>query len=208
MSHRFERAFALLAVHEGGYVNHPADPGGATNKGVTQRTYNAFRRTRGLPRVSVRLIKDHEVCAIYQRQYWDAVRAEDLPEGLGYCLFDAAVNSGPARAAKWLQALVGADVDGVVGVQTLARVGACDPVRLIDDYCDRRLAFMRSLRHWPTFKNGWTRRVGEVRAQSKRWAIGRDAAVSVVAPQAKTGEPEAGLIARVLAALLKLFTGE
>jgi len=167
---RFFRAFALLSVHEGAYSNHPDDPGGATMKGVTQRTYDADRDRRGLPRKDVREISNSEVERIYRGQYWNAVKADDLPDGLAYCVFDAAVNSGPGRAARWLQQEVGAKVDGVVGSETIAAARQKDTRRVIDRYCDRRLAFMKRLRHWPTFKNGWTRRVSEVRAQSLEWA--------------------------------------
>ena len=105
---RFERAFALLAVHEGGYSNHPDDPGGATNRGVTQRTYDSYRARHGLERRDVRQITDGEVAEIYRGQYWDAIRGDDLPAGVAYCVFDAAVNSGPGRALRWLQAEIGA----------------------------------------------------------------------------------------------------
>jgi len=183
---RFPRAYALLRVHEGGYSNHPDDPGGATMKGVTQRTYDAHRDRRGLPRKSVAEISNAELEAIYRGQYWNAVKADDLPDGLAYCVFDAAVNSGPGRAARWLQQEVGARVDGVVGSETIAAARQKDARRIIDRYCDRRLAFMKRLAHWPTFKNGWSRRVSEVRAQSLEWAEkGRAATVSTQPPQPK-----------------------
>ena len=187
---RFERAFGLLAVHEGGYVNHPDDPGGATNRGVTQRTYDNHRRCHGRAPRDVRSITDDEVVEIYRNQYWDAVRADDLPEGVAYCVFDAAVNSGPSRAARWLQAGIGAGIDGMVGDETVGCVASIDPRQLIDSYCDRRLAFMRRLRHWPMFKNGWSRRVAEVRAQSKAWAANGAPQPSQVAQTAKADGPE------------------
>lgn len=187
---RFERAMAALAIHEGGYANHPKDPGGATNKGVTQRTYDAHRRRKGLPTRGVRHITDADVYDIYRRQYWDAVRADDLPSGLGYCVFDAAVNSGPARAAKWLQALVDVAQDGIIGDQTIAALDGVPVAGLIDRYCDNRLAFMRRLKHWATFKNGWTRRVAEVRAQSNAWAEGSDMQPSQIPAQPKATGPE------------------
>ncbi len=183
---RFPRAFALLGVHEGGYSNHPDDPGGATMKGVTQRTYDADRDRRGLPRKDVREISDAEVERIYRGQYWNSVRADDLPDGLAYCVFDAAVNSGPGRAARWLQQEVGAKVDGVVGSETIAAARQKDARRIIDRYCDRRLAFMKRLKHWAAFKNGWSRRVSEVRAQSLEWAEkDRVVTVSTQSPQPK-----------------------
>jgi lysozyme family protein len=179
MSDRFPRAFALLKIHEGGFVDHPDDPGGATMKGVTQRVYDNFRTARGLQRRTVRQIEDAEVETIYRLQYWNAVRADDLPPGVAYCVFDAAVNSGPARAARWLQACVGARQDGVVGQETLAMTKAAKASTLINSYCDMRLAFMQRLPHWRSFKNGWTRRVAEVRSQSLIWAQSGHASVPV-----------------------------
>lgn len=167
---RFYRAYALLRVHEGGYSNHPKDPGGATMKGVTQRTYDDFRVRREQRPQHVRQISDSELEAVYRGQYWDAVHADELPPGVAYCVFDAAVNSGPSRAVRWLQKVVGAKVDGIVGNNTITMVQGMKPELIIEQYCDRRLAFMKRLKHWATFKNGWTQRVAEVRAQSLEWA--------------------------------------
>ncbi|WP_198645504.1 glycoside hydrolase family 108 protein [Thalassobius sp. I31.1] len=204
---RFERAFALLAVHEGGYVNHPKDPGGATNKGVTQRTYNNYRARLGLSPRNVRQVTDNEVAAIYQVQYWDAIHADKLPEGVAYCVFDAAVNSGPARAVRWLQKEIGATIDGVIGNETLARTVRADAAALIDRYCDRRLSFMKRLRHWPTFRNGWSARVVEVRMQAKNWAEKREPAISTIAPQPKA-DGSLSFVGRLLSALTVLFGKE
>ena len=186
---RFERALPKLLVHEGGYVNHPDDPGGATNKGVTQRTYNSWRRQEGHAQRSVREITDAEVAAIYRDSYWDAIRGDDLPEGVAYCVFDAAVNSGPARAVRWLQKCVGARADAVVGPETLGATAERDPTSIISDYCDKRLAFMKRLRHWNSFKNGWTRRVAEVRKQSLEWALTGDGSDSEVEAKGKADRP-------------------
>lgn len=185
-SDRFPRAFALLKVHEGGYSNHPDDPGGATMKGVTQRTYDDYRLRMGHSPKNVREISNAEVEMIYRQQYWNAVSADDLPGGVAYCVFDAAVNSGPGRAARWLQQAVGAKVDGVVGNETITKARMARAHDVIHDYCDMRLAFMQRLRHWPTFKNGWTRRVSEVRTQSLEWADqGTVATLSTQSPQPK-----------------------
>jgi lysozyme family protein len=190
MTERFERAFALLKVHEGGYVNHPRDPGGATNKGVTQRTYDAYRARINQPRQDVRSISHFEVRTIYKQQYWDAVQADHLPHGVAYCVFDAAANSGPGQAARWLQRSVGAGVDGVVGNETIAAARRADRSHTINAYCDMRLAFMKRLKHWGAFKNGWTRRVSEVRAQSLAWAAAKDVHASTETVQPKAIGPE------------------
>lgn len=148
-----------VLAYEGGYVNHPKDPGGATMEGITQRTYDADRRRRGLAMQSVRQMEPFERDAIYKVQYWDAVRGDDLPSGIDAAVYDYAVNSGPGRAARELQAVLGVAQDGVIGVMTLDAAQAANPFAVIKGLCERRLAFLRRLKHWPTFKTGWTRRV-------------------------------------------------
>lgn len=218
---RFERAMRLLAAHEGHYVNHPEDPGGATNMGVTQDTYDAWRRARGLPKQAVGGISEEEVTAIYRAQYWDAVRADDLPPGVGYAVFDAAVNSGPSQAAKWLQRAVGAEVDGVVGVKTLAATRAASPTETIERVCDQRLRFMRRLKHYKTFATGWKRRVSEVREQALIWArAARDGVGSQVlreddrrpgatrVAQARGRRSLIGALAEIVEAIMAAWKGE
>ncbi len=163
MKGNFDIAQPMVLVHEGGYVNHPDDPGGATNKGITQRTYDGYRKRRGMASRSVRNITDSEVSEIYRIQYWNKVSADDLPAGVDYAVYDFAVNSGPARAAKFLQDVVGVSADGIIGEQTLAAVSGADPAAVIDQLCSNRLAWLKRLKHFKTFGRGWTRRVNEVR---------------------------------------------
>jgi len=155
-----------VLAYEGGYVNHPDDPGGATMEGVTQRTYNADRRRRGLSTRPVIRLKPLERDAIYKIQYWDAVRGDDLPSGIDAAVYDYAVNSGPSRAARELQAVLGVMQDGVIGIVTLEAAQAANAFAVIKGLCERRLEFMKRARHsktkkrlWPTFAKGWTRRV-------------------------------------------------
>ncbi|RWB66588.1 glycoside hydrolase family 108 protein [Mesorhizobium sp.] len=174
-SSREKEALARVLAHEGDYSNHPDDPGGATMKGVTQRVYDAYRKSKGLGTRSVRLITNAELYDIYDRQYWDAVKGDDLPAGIDYVLFDGAVNSGPKQSIIWLQRALGplykGRVDGTMGFTTIAAVNAVnDQDALIDRICDQRLAFMRRLKTWPTFGRGWSARVAEVRAIGKAWA--------------------------------------
>lgn len=162
----------LVLAHEGGYVNHPADPGGATNKGVTQATYDAYRNNRGLPTRSVRAITATEINDIYDKNFWDRAKCDDLPAGVDYAVFDYAVNSGSSRAIKDLQRTLNANaayalpeklaVDGVPGDRTIrgAAIAAnLDEEGLIEAYCKRRMSFLRSLKTFKTFGRGWTRRV-------------------------------------------------
>jgi lysozyme family protein len=158
--------WALKAVltHEGGYSNNPADPGGATMRGVTQAVYDAYRRRLGLGVRSVKFLADDELQAIYRKQYWDAVKSDELPSGLDYCVFDFAVNSGPLRAARYLQTAVGTQPDGVIGLVTLHAAENADPKVVIHAICDKRLEFLQGLPDWHTFGKGWAARVSGVRA--------------------------------------------
>ncbi|WLJ71093.1 hypothetical protein [Sphingomonas phage Kimi] len=159
-SANYDKALPLVLAHEGGFVDHPKDPGGPTNKGVTQRVYDAYRTNIGLAKRSVRLIETGEVRQIYRDQYWNLVSADQLPEGLDYAVFDYAVNSGVGKAVKDLQRELGVGVDGVVGELTIrAAKGVNDLEDLIVRYCNRRLSFLRSLKTWATFGKGWKRRV-------------------------------------------------
>ncbi|TIW11303.1 MAG: N-acetylmuramidase [Mesorhizobium sp.] len=174
-SSREKEALARVLAHEGGYVNHPADPGGPTNKGITQRVYDAYRRGKGLGTRSVQQISNQEIADIYDRQYWDAVKGDELPAGIDYVLFDGAVNSGPKQSILWLQRALGplykGRVDGTMGLTTIAAVNAVNDLdALVDRICDQRLAFMRRLRTWKTFGRGWSARVAEVRAIGHAWA--------------------------------------
>lgn len=163
---RFDRWLPHILKHEGGWVNHPKDPGGATNKGIIQRTYDSWRDRQGQPRQSVRNITDAEVAAIYRRDYWDAIKGDDLPAGVDYCVFDFAVNSGIDRAARYLQRAVGASEDGSIGPATVAKVKSADSAKVIDVICDQRMAFLRGLKTFATFGKGWTARVDDVRAKA------------------------------------------
>lgn len=164
MRANYEASLDAVLKHEGGYVNHPKDPGGATNKGVTQAVYDGYRKRNGLRTLSVKSIADHEVGTIYKTQYWDAVRGDDLPSGIDYCTFDFAVNSGPGRSVRFLQEILGVMPDGLVGNITLAAAKDADSKDAINRVCDKRMAFLKGLPTWGTFGKGWTSRVAGVRA--------------------------------------------
>jgi hypothetical protein len=161
MKDNFDACLAKVLEHEGGYVFHKLDPGGMTNLGVTKKVWEEWvghevdeKAMRGLtPKI---------VGPMYKVKYWDKVKGDDLPAGVDYVVFDAAVNSGPGRAAKWLQACVGVEPDGGIGPKTLAAVNAFDASQLVEDYAKRRLSFLMDLQHWDTFGKGWGRRVAEV----------------------------------------------
>jgi lysozyme family protein len=162
----FERALTLVLKSEGKFVNNRHDPGGATNYGITQRVYDAWRRREGLRTLPVATIATAEVRAIYEAQYWDACRCDELPLGIDYMVFDAAVNSGPVQAVKWLQrALPASPTDGHVGLITLGAVaGLGDRAALVRRLCARRLTFLHRLKQWIAFGRGWSNRMASVQA--------------------------------------------
>ena len=172
----FREALARVLLHEGGKVNDPHDPGGRTNKGITQRVYSAWRARNSLPVRDVFLIDDMEVEAIYRMQYWQAVHGDVLPRGVGYVVFDGAVNSGVTQSIKWLQRALGpaaGGVDGQIGNMTLHAVEADeDNDALIGRICDRRMVFLEALKTWAYYSKGWTLRVKDVRATGQAWATG------------------------------------
>lgn len=165
MKSNFERALQdlLSPDREGGFSNHPDDPGGMTNLGCTKAVWEEFCG-HPVTEKTMRSLTPKDVAPLYKRKYWDKVKADELPSGIDYCVFDTAINSGPGRAIKLLQGVVGVDQDGDIGPKTLAAVKAFDPKDLVQDYSKRRLSFMMDLKNWPTFGKGWSRRVSEVEA--------------------------------------------
>ena len=164
MNANFDNCLALMLAHEGGFVNHPKDPGGMTNLGVTKRVWEEWVGHE-VDEKQMRALTPETVAPLYKRKYWDAVRADDLVSGVDYCVFDVAVNSGPGRAIKFLQSCIGTTPDGGFGPATLAAVKEAekDPARLVELYCAKRLEFLQSLKTFETFGKGWSRRVQEVK---------------------------------------------
>jgi lysozyme family protein len=136
-----------------------------TNLGVTKRVWEEWVGHE-VDEKTMRGLTPEIVGPMYKAKYWDKIRGDDLPAGVDYCVFDAAVNSGPGRAVKWLQGCVGVDQDGGIGPKTLAAVAAFDPKELVEDYAKRRLSFLMDLKTWPTFGKGWGRRVAEVQTSA------------------------------------------
>ncbi|MBT5829023.1 MAG: hypothetical protein HOH77_02415 [Candidatus Latescibacteria bacterium] len=181
MKRNYKRSLKHVLVHEGGWADHPKDPGGATMKGVTLTTY---RRHFGEDKSKddLRNITDGELEQIYRSGYWNKCSCDALPSGVDYAVFDGAVNSGPGRSAKWLQAAVGAKQDGGIGPKTLIKVEEHDAVEIVDVMYDRRLRFLRNLSTWSTFGKGWGRRVEGVRTTAIVMARGNRQVVEEITP--------------------------
>ncbi len=157
----FEKALAHVLKSEGGFVNNLNDPGGMTNLGCTKAVWEEWCG-HPVTEKTMRSLTPSDVAPLYKRKYWDKVKADSLPEGVDYCVFDTAINSGPGRAIKLLQGVVGVDQDGDIGPKTLGAVKSFDPKELIQDYSKRRLSFMMDLPAWQHFSKGWTNRVNDV----------------------------------------------
>jgi lysozyme family protein len=154
MNANFDISLKELLKHEGGYVDHPKDPGGATNLGVTIGTLSGWLGRRAT-KDEVRALTVQKVAPIYRENYWEESGANALPSGVDFSVFDAAVNSGPKRAKRWLSAAL--------------RANAVDTIKA---YARTRLGFLQRLGHWKTFRRGWSSRVAGVEAFSLRLALG------------------------------------
>ncbi len=153
MKANFDKCLEMLLHHEGGYVNHPDDPGGETNLGVTKKVYVASGGKKSMKKLTVK-----DVAPIYKKSYWARLKCDDLPSGLDFCAFDWGVNSGTGRAAKALQKICGASVDGAIGPKTLALINRQNPKYMIEEFGKIRQEFYESLGTFKTFGKGWTRR--------------------------------------------------
>jgi lysozyme family protein len=162
-------AFEALLKHEGGFVNHPRDPGGMTNLGVTRRAWEEWT-SHPANEADMRGLTPGMVEPLYRERYWNAVRGDELPAGVDLAVFDCAVNSGPGRAAMLLQQSIGVWPDGVIGPKTMAAIKEGEATEIVDRFCELRLLFLRGLPTWPTFGKGWERRVKEVWRQSRGMA--------------------------------------
>ena len=165
MNKNWDAAFTWLMEEEGGFVNDPRDNGGMTNLGVTQANWEAYIG-RPVSEQEMRALTPDVVKPFYQARYWARVKGDGLPNGVDYCVFDMAVNSGGSLACKFIQRVCAMTDDGVIGPKTLDAIHSDDPAELINAFCDMRLDFLRGLSSFKTFGRGWTDRVERVRQRS------------------------------------------
>jgi lysozyme family protein len=169
-SDAFSSSLPFILRWEDGYVNHPADPGGATNRGVTQKVYDTWRRAQGQPTQDVRQLSDAEMHRIYEGNYWRPARCDVLERMLDLAQFDTAVNMGTGRAVRFLQAAVGCEVDGGFGDGTLKAVKECsDLAKTLVNYCNERGGYYDRLvaanPKLAVFQKGWNNRLNALRKE-------------------------------------------
>ena len=161
MKDNFDECLKMLLHHEGGYVNHPSDPGGETNLGVTKKVYQEWGGTKDMKDLTV-----EDVAPIYKKEYWDRCKCDDLESGVDWVVFDWAVNSGTGRSAKAIQKICGASQDGAIGPKTLALISKQNTEYVIEEFGKIRQDFYESLKTFDTFGKGWTRRNKETTAKA------------------------------------------
>lgn len=146
----FDRAFAAVIGHEGGYVNDPNDPGQETKFGISKRAY---------PKEDIAALTLERAKELYRADYWDRLKADELPEWIALPLFDFAVNSGVYTATRALQRALGVKADGELGPQTRAAITAADRHDLVVSLHTERLLYLALLPTFKAFGRGWTKRV-------------------------------------------------
>lgn len=198
---RFDRCMEVVARWEGGFSDHPQDNGGPTQYGITIATLRAWRG-HPVTREDVQNLTRKEANAIFASWYWQPVRADDLPPGVDLVAFDFAVNSGPTRAARFLQRALGVEQDGIVGKGTIIAAKGADPAKTINRMCDDRLDWLKRLNDWPHFGKGWTNRVEDVRREALAMAA---APVSHPDPMEARPNPLAAILAALAALLARIF---
>jgi lysozyme family protein len=178
-SEKFRRCHVVTAKWEGGWSDHPADPGGKTMYGITQAVYHGWLRRKGLPLKAVRLITKTEAEDIYFENYWLPCGGPRLHDGVDLATYDASVNSGVSRGRKWLLAALGGPDH-----ETVKRL------------CAKRLGFVQSLKIWKNFGRGWARRITDVEAKGVAWALATTASNSTVKKELSQEADKAGKTAR------------
>ena len=183
MRDNFEACMTEVRLHEGGYVNHPNDPNGETNFGISKRSY---------PGLNIRRLTWDQAKAIYGRDFWAPLSGDDLPAGIDLVALDPGINSGVKRGAEWLQRALGVKADGVIGPKTIAAAQRARAMVVIRDACANRMGFLRGLKAWGSFGKGWSRRVASVEAAA-RMALTASGAevVPVLRAQAEVAEARA-----------------
>lgn len=171
MKDNYQAALNHVLKSEGGWSDNPADPGGATMKGITLVVYRNWKRNPHLTKDDLKNISDQDVYDLYKQLYWDKIHGDDLPAGIDYAVFDSAVNMGVGRASKLIQEAVGVTSDGVLGPASLSAIQKADTKELIEKFSHLKESFYRSLATFQTFGKGWLNRVAEVKTISENMVV-------------------------------------
>jgi lysozyme family protein len=171
----YPNCLKLTLAYEGGYSNHPADPGGVTLEGIIQRVYDEYRRQQGKPQK--KLTPDmrgttewiNERNDIYRQNYWAKVVGDQWPAGADLVVWDTAVNSGPARAKKLAEAVLGPST--IFGALAASVRASGDSVPFIKKFCARRQSFYEQIKFKASFIKGWTKRNAAMEANGVRMAL-------------------------------------
>ena len=156
MISNFRHCLDLVLKSEGGWVNHPSDPGGETNLGVTKAVWEEYV---GHPVKTLKNLTKDDVAPLYEQKYWKPCYGEVLPRGLDFLVFSMGVNAGPGRSVKLLQSSLGCVADGVIGVRTRELISSSDIPKLISKFSNVRREYYRALKTFPVFGKGWLARV-------------------------------------------------
>lgn len=170
----WEKSFDAVIAHEGGFTNDPRDPGnklpdgraGSTMWGCTQANWEAYIGKKVTQDDMRKLTKD-DVKPLYKKNYWDAVKGDELPNGVDYAAFDFAINAGPAASRKMIQRALGVTPDGIIGPKTMEAIKNADGKDFLQKFSDAKTAFYKSLPTFATFGKGWLRRVAEVQSKAE-----------------------------------------
>jgi lysozyme family protein len=165
MTKNFRDCLELVLKHEGGFVNHPKDPGGMTNLGVTKKVWEDWIGHE-VDEKAMRALTPTIVAPMYEMKYWRTSYCEKLPRGLDLLVFSMAVNAGSGRSVKLLQEAIGVVADGVIGPRTMARINEANVETLIDKFSEARTAFYRGLKTFPVFGKGWLSRTDKEHSEA------------------------------------------
>ena len=189
MRENYDDSLRRVFVHEGGYTDHPDDPGGPTNWGITIHDARMYWK-RDATAEDVRAMPKDVAKRIYRSKYWDAMRCDELPAGVDYAVFDFGVNSGISRSIKFLERIAGIEPDGRADDLLIRTVAHLPPKTVITELCNKRLVFLRGLSTWDTFGRGWGRRVEEVKSAALKMADATPAAPPAANAPGKTDRPD------------------
>jgi lysozyme family protein len=169
MTQNFRDCLELVLKHEGGFVNHPKDPGGMTNLGVTKKVWEDWIGHE-VDEKAMRELTPAIVAPMYEMKYWRTSYCEKLPRGLDLLVFSMAVNAGSGRSVKLLQDAIGVVADGVIGPKTMAKINEANVEVLIDKFSEARTAFYKGLKTFPVFGKGWLNRTNTERLEALQLA--------------------------------------